>query len=148
MERIKSAFNLIHPSNSFCALGLDDYSGSSFRHQKCKGRHLSLILFFMRVGEHRRGKIAGRERREEDTFSMTVQQHKSHFRIARFLGKILGTFFEEVFWERFSRRRKEILAMKFRKIMYSPYSGNENRGSMYGTTVSMDIEVVCTVSLA
>ena len=97
MERIKSAFNLIHPSNSFGALGLDDYSNSSFRHQKGKRRHLSLILFFMRVGEHRRRKITSWERREEGTLPKTIQQQKVHFCTSSFLRKILGTFFEAVF---------------------------------------------------
>ena len=61
MERIKSAFNLIHPFDSFWALGLDDYSASSFRHQKGKGRHFeSHYVFHESWRAQKEKKIAGR----------------------------------------------------------------------------------------
>ena len=43
-----------------------------------------------------------------------------------------------------------IMGTEFRTILNGPYSGHENRGNLYsqcGTTTSMKIEVVCTISL-
>ena len=100
----------------------------------------------MRVGEHKRRKFAGRERRAEGMNPKTVQQHRTFFCIARIPKQILGQILRPRFWARVRGRS------------YSPYNSvqyiqwaRKNRGSPYspyGAALGTEIEEVCTVSLA
>ena len=76
LERIKSDFNLIHPSNSFWALGLDDYSVSSFRHQKGKGKASESRSFFFH--ESWRAEKEKNHRLGENNFGHNVEDCTEH----------------------------------------------------------------------